>query len=235
MEDGKYGAADRNGSWNGMMADVVQGNADIAVAGITITEQRGRQVIFTHPFLEAEMGIIVKPSKKILQFVNFEFLSPLSGQLQLMLWFVIIGTMVLNYVFENNLYVYSLISRRQTTSKARKKYASYYSTFESMSYISGVTLQRDLGGVNPKRPGARLLAVAFAFVMVFIITTYTAVLAAQSVQDQEHNPFKGSRDPRVSFSLFTPAPTTTTPTLMAFFRPRKNSLKIIYPNYNNIQ
>ena len=50
-----------------------------------------------------------------------------------------------------------------------------------MSYISGVTLQRDLGGVNPKRPGTRLLAVAFAFVMVFIVTTYTAVLAAQSV------------------------------------------------------
>ena len=74
-----------------------------------------------------------------------------------------------------------------------------------MSYISGVTLQRDLGGVNPKRPGTRLLAVAFAFVMVFIVTTYTAVLAAQSVQDQEQNPFEGSKDQRVSLKfIFIP-------------------------------
>ena len=179
-----------------MIADIIEGKADIAVAGITITEQRERAVNFTYPFLEAEMGIIVKPAKKILSFVNFEFLSPLSGQLQLMLWFVIIGTMVLNYVFENNMYVYSL-----TTSEPNSKHV-YYSTFESMSYISGVTLQRDLGGVNPKRPGTRLLAVAFAFVMVFIVTTYTAVLAAQSVQDQEQNPFEGSKDQRVSTTVF---------------------------------
>ena len=196
VEDAKYGVVDRHGKWNGMIADVIQGKADIAVAGITITEQREREVNFTQPFLEAEMGIIAKPSKKILGFINFEFLSPLSGELQLMLWFVIVGTMVLNYAFENNLYVYSL-----TTSERKSKYA-YYSTFESMSYISGVTLQRDLGGVNPKRPGTRLLAVAFAFVMVFIVTTYTAVLAAQSVQDQEQNPFEGSKDQRVGGNLF---------------------------------
>uniref|UniRef100_A0A7M5V1T0 Uncharacterized protein n=2 Tax=Clytia hemisphaerica TaxID=252671 RepID=A0A7M5V1T0_9CNID len=190
VEDGKYGVMNNKGVWDGMIGDVISGKADLAVAGITITESREKHVNFTLPFLEAEMGIIVKPIKRVLDFVNFEFISPLSGELQLVLWFVVVGIMVLNYTFENNLYVYSL------TTENRPKYA-YYSTFESMTYISGVFLQRDLGGVNPKRPGTRLSALVFAFGMVIVVTTYTAVLAAQSVQDQEENPFEGSKDIRM--------------------------------------
>jgi len=195
VEDGKYGIIKSDGTWNGMIADVINGTADIAVGGITITEAREKYVNFTLPYFEAKMGIIVKPIIKIVDFVNFEFISCLSGELQLMLWFVIVGTMILNYVFENNLYTYSLMS----SSNGDKQ--PYYTTFESMTYISGVTLQRDLGGMNPKRPGTRFSAIIFAFSMVIVVTTYTAVLAAQSVQDREENPFKGSKDLRVSTNI----------------------------------
>ena len=102
--------------------------------------------------------------------------------------------MVLNYIFENNIYAVSLTDEKYVQEP-------YYPTFESMTYIGGVTLQRDLGGQNPARLGARISAVIFAFGMVIVVTTYTAVLAAQSVQNQEKNPFLGSKDSRVM--LFT--------------------------------
>ena len=117
VEDGKYGIMKSDGTWNGMLADVIDGTADIAVAGLTITEAREKYVNFTLPYLEANMGIIVKPIKKIVDFVNFEFISCLSGELQLTLWFVIIGTMVLNYIFENNLYTYALMSANAKCDK----------------------------------------------------------------------------------------------------------------------
>lgn len=190
VEDSNYGAKGNDGKWNGMIGDLLAGKADMAVAGLTITESRSNFIDFTLPFLEAEMGVIVKPQVIHLDFINFEFLSPLSGKLQLMLWLIIVGTIALNYGFENSIYL---------TSLTNKHYAqeSYYSTYESMTYISGVALQRDLGGKNPKRPGARFSAIAFAFGMVIVVTTYTAVLAAQNVQYVEENPFKGSKDSRV--------------------------------------
>ncbi|XP_057317108.1 glutamate receptor ionotropic, NMDA 2B-like isoform X2 [Hydractinia symbiolongicarpus] len=189
VEDGKYGIY-QDGEWNGLIRDVESGKADIAVAGLTITGERSRFIDYTVPYMEAQMGILVKPQIVRLEFLNWDFIAPLSGELQLTLWVVVVGAMVLNYIFENNLYALSL-------TDCKFKFLKYYPTFESMTYISGVTLQRDLGGVNPVRAGARVSAIVFAFGMVIVVTTYTAVLAAQSVQNQEKNPFLGSKDPRM--------------------------------------
>ena len=68
-----------------------------------------------------------------------------------------------------------------------------------MTYTVGVALQRDIGGKNPSQLGAQILSIVFAFAMVIFITTYTAVLAAQSMQKVEVNPLKGTNDPRVTY------------------------------------
>lgn len=191
VEDGSYGTLGRDGKWNGMIGDLVEGKADVALAGLTITESRSRVVNFTLPYLESEMGILVKPQIVHLDFINFEFLQPLNWELQFFLWLIIVGTMVVNFTLENSIYITSLTKKEYVEEK-------YYSTYESMTYISGVALQRDMGGVNPKRPGARFAAIVFAFGMVIVVTTYTAVLAAQNMQHVEKNPFKGSKDSRVN-------------------------------------
>ena len=182
VEDNKYGTF-IDGKWNGLIGDIMAGKADVALAGLTITESRSSFVDFTLPFLESEMGILVKPQAIDLEFINFGFISPLSGYLQLMLWLIIVGVMVLNFAFENSVFLTSLTNREYAKEK-------YYPIYESITYISGVALQRDMGGVNPKRPGARLAAIVFAFSMVIVVTTYTAVLAAQNMQYVENNPFQ---------------------------------------------
>ena len=67
-----------------------------------------------------------------------------------------------------------------------------------MTYISGVACQRDMGGKNPSHFGAQVVEIVFPFSMVIFTTTYTAVLAAKSLQKVEVNPLKGMNDPRVS-------------------------------------
>ena len=181
----------------GMVGDIVSGKADMAVAGLTITGARSKVIDFSVPYKDATMGILVMPKIVQLKFYNFEFIAPLATQLQIALWIVVAGVVVLNFLYENNLYVLSLTS-------IKYKNTQYYPLYESMTYITGVTLQRDMGGKNPKRAGSRVNAIFFSFGMVIVVTTYTAILAAWSVKNQEKNPFRGSKDERVkAFCIFS--------------------------------
>merc|ERR1711962_594735 len=46
------------GQWKGMIGEVVIGEADIALADMTVTEKREEVVDFTHPFLYIGLGVI---------------------------------------------------------------------------------------------------------------------------------------------------------------------------------
>jgi len=195
VADGKYGAF-KNGRWNGMMADVVYGKADLALAALTITRERMDYADFTTPYMFDQTGIISKPQTVELDFLNWEFLAPLTNELEWTVTWVMIFTMCLSYVLENAVFFYNYRYRNHCRGHTSQK---YYSFLESISHISGVTLQRDLGGKHPIRPGARVVCLTFAIGMVIVVSTYTAVLAAQSLKNQEKEPFKGSQDYRVSY------------------------------------
>lgn len=195
VEDRKYGAIGSNGEWVGIIGDIVKGKADMAIADLSMTKIRSSVVDFTTPFIEAKMGMVFRPELSTnLHFINFKIVVTMSSMLLLVLFIVILITIVLNFIFENG----SLLERITKNEYVQKR---YYPLYESLTYISGVTLQRDLGGKNPGRLEARVSAVTFAFAMVVIVTTYTAVLAASHIQRVETNPFKGTEDERVSAFL----------------------------------
>jgi len=57
--DGKYGQYDYvGGTWNGMISEVINGTADIALADMTITSTREEAVDFTHPYLNIGLGVL---------------------------------------------------------------------------------------------------------------------------------------------------------------------------------
>jgi len=47
-----------DGKWTGMIAEVMNGTADIALADMTITAKREEAVDFTHPFLYTGLGVL---------------------------------------------------------------------------------------------------------------------------------------------------------------------------------
>lgn len=51
VEDGKYGAEESPGKWNGMIGVVMNRDADMAAAPMTISAQRQKVVDFTDPFM----------------------------------------------------------------------------------------------------------------------------------------------------------------------------------------
>lgn len=57
--DGKYGYKEGN-SWNGMIGELVRGQADMAAADLTVTAERSLVIDFTQPFMTRRMGLLVK-------------------------------------------------------------------------------------------------------------------------------------------------------------------------------
>ena len=61
--DGKYGVEMANGTWNGMVGDILNDTADIALAAMTITAARDQVVDFTIRYKDYSVGILMKRPK----------------------------------------------------------------------------------------------------------------------------------------------------------------------------
>ena len=62
--DGHYGALNKNGTWNGLVGMLLNEQADIAVASLSVTESRGRAVTFGRVITEQEVTIVSGPNKE---------------------------------------------------------------------------------------------------------------------------------------------------------------------------
>ncbi|KAG7277127.1 hypothetical protein CRUP_024955 [Coryphaenoides rupestris] len=66
VADSKYGSQLPNGSWNGMIGELINKRADLAVSAITITPERENVVDFSKRYLDYSVGILIrKPEEKI--------------------------------------------------------------------------------------------------------------------------------------------------------------------------
>lgn len=70
--DGKYGAIDADGKWNGLVGEVLTGKADIAMAPLTITWTRNQVVKFSFPFMPANIIPVMKKPSNPKQPLPFE-------------------------------------------------------------------------------------------------------------------------------------------------------------------
>uniref|UniRef100_A0A8C7THR9 Glutamate receptor n=1 Tax=Oncorhynchus mykiss TaxID=8022 RepID=A0A8C7THR9_ONCMY len=66
VADSKYGSQLPNGSWNGMIGELINKRADLAVSAITITPERESVVDFSKRYMDYSVGILLKkPEEKI--------------------------------------------------------------------------------------------------------------------------------------------------------------------------
>ncbi|KHJ88798.1 hypothetical protein OESDEN_11399 [Oesophagostomum dentatum] len=90
VRDGKYGNdVYGNGSWDGMIGEILRGEAEMAVAPLTVNFRRSEVVAFTKPFLSLGISILYKVPDDY-QPDLFSFLNPLSWQI----WMAILAAIV---------------------------------------------------------------------------------------------------------------------------------------------
>lgn len=82
VKDHKFGAKDSNGTWNGMVGELVRNEAQLAVGSLTISWQREQAIGFSMPFMNMGISIMIKKPKKEKPGV-FSFLAPLDSNIWL--------------------------------------------------------------------------------------------------------------------------------------------------------
>ena len=189
VKDGFYGSL-VNGTWNGMIGELIRGEADIIMAPITTTTKRSYFVEFGEIYMEITLVIVI-PTKQThnLHFLNFGFVRSVSSDLLLGLLAAFIFGIILLYFLEN----------RMMVNEYGNNYR--YHLKECFTYLSGITFQRDLGGKNPTRSAARITGITIAFAMVCIMSSYCAQLTAEKVTHDGQKPFLGMADRKVFVSV----------------------------------
>ncbi|XP_034022154.1 glutamate receptor U1 [Thalassophryne amazonica] len=161
VKDGSYGRQDENGNWNGMIGEVVRGEADLAIAPLTLTAAREKAVGMTKPFMQTGISILL--SKDISEGpVFFHFLTPFSTETWICILVAYVGTAVCIFIVAR----LSPCEWSQPPSEHNR-----FSLLHSLWYAAGgLTLQG--AGPHPKSLSGRVICCSWWLFSVVLLACY---------------------------------------------------------------
>ncbi|XP_068454427.1 glutamate receptor U1 [Clinocottus analis] len=161
VKDNRYGAVNSNGSWSGMIGEVIRGEADLAVAPLTLTGPREQVVDMSTPFIQTGISFLLR-SDSASKECNFSLLSPFSTDMWvgLLIAFLLTGLCIF------------LVGRISPTEWAEPDTEEHsFTLLHSFWYITGaLTLQG--AGPHPKAPSGRLVSAIWWLFAVLLLACY---------------------------------------------------------------
>ena len=198
VEDGYYGSYNpKTKQWNGMINDLVQGKADLALTALTINEIRAKAVDFSNAYLYGETKIMVSSREIRGGYIDFSFLEPFQTGLWIASVAIINIVLLIIWCFDR----FSPFGHHNTQPKRRRH---LFNISGCMSFVWSCVFKLQLDDVTPRSTSARVASAAFAFSTLILTTTYTANLAAYLVSIGEVVPVSSIRDQKVPSSLKPP-------------------------------
>lgn len=194
-QDGLFGSFERRNNsdtkeWNGMMGELIRGEADMIVAPLTINPERAASIDFTKPFKYQGLNILVKKTQKDSSLASF--LQPFQDTL----W-ILVGLSV--HVVALVLYLLDRFSPfgRFKLAKSEDTEEDALNLSSAMWFSWGVLLNSGIGEGTPRSFSARVLGMVWAGFAMIIVASYTANLAAFLVLDRPEARISGIDDPRL--------------------------------------
>uniref|UniRef100_T1IJ46 Glutamate receptor ionotropic, kainate 2 n=1 Tax=Strigamia maritima TaxID=126957 RepID=T1IJ46_STRMM len=171
--DGKYGD-NTTGKWNGMVGELIQRKADLAIADLAITRQRQAAVDFTIPFMHLGIGILYKKSPKM-ELALFSFLNPFSEDVWIFMATAVLGVSLVLF-FLSRVSPYEWDNPHPCDSDP-EELENQFNLMNSMWFVIGSLMQQGCDFL-PKAVSTRTVASVWWFFNLIIVATYTATLAA---------------------------------------------------------
>ncbi|XP_020619404.1 glutamate receptor 4-like [Orbicella faveolata] len=168
--DGLYGAEKENGTWNGMIGELVNKRADIAVAALTITERRDKVVDFSVPYMYYTEEMLLKKTSSTAKIDYLQFLTPFETYV----WFAILTSLMVISITLFTINYFSPYRYKDDTDKATSEEFSF---FNGVWFALASLLQQGTNNTPRNLPG-RILAGCYWFCILIWVSTYTANLAA---------------------------------------------------------
>uniref|UniRef100_A0A4W4FHE8 Glutamate receptor n=1 Tax=Electrophorus electricus TaxID=8005 RepID=A0A4W4FHE8_ELEEL len=169
VADGKYGSLQANGSWSGMIGELIKKRADLAVSAITITPERESVVDFSKRYLDYSVGILMSRSVEKLNI--FSLLAPFD----LAVWACIAAAIPVVGVM---VFLLRRIQSVRSRNAGAHQPASVTTSFQSAIWIVyGAFVQQ--GGESIVSSTALRIAMGSWWLFTLIVcSSYTANLAA---------------------------------------------------------
>ncbi|XP_052388350.1 glutamate receptor ionotropic, kainate 5-like isoform X2 [Carassius gibelio] len=191
VDDGLYGAPEPNGSWTGMVGELINRKADLAVAGFTITSEREKVIDFSKPFMNLGISILYrvhigrKPG-------YFSFLDPFSPAVWL---FMLLAYLAVSCVLflAARLSPYEWYNPFPCLRDRRDLLENQYTLGNSLWFPIGGFMQQG-SEIMPRALSTRCVSgVWWAFTLI-IISSYTANLAAFLTVQRMEVPIESADD-----------------------------------------
>ncbi|XP_039277718.1 glutamate receptor ionotropic, kainate 2 isoform X3 [Nilaparvata lugens] len=193
VPDGKYGVFDHEtGEWNGIVRQLMDKKADLAVGSMTINYARESVIDFTKPFMNLGISILFKvPTDKESRF--FTFLDPLALEIWLLAFVAFVSVCLCLYAI-SRFSPYEWYNPKPWKGKDDPRLmVNTFSLSNSVWFITG-TLLRQGAGLNPKATSTRIVGGIWWFFTLIIISSYTANLAAFLTVERMITPIENAED-----------------------------------------
>ncbi|CAL8086493.1 unnamed protein product [Orchesella dallaii] len=165
VKDGRYGTPDPSNpsGWNGMIGELLNNEADLAIAPFTITAGRAKVVDFSTPFQEFQLSILMKePSQEEDESDStYTFLYPFHTYVWLSVILALIIIWLISLVIES--------SYKKPENKP----------------IGIINFLRQESIASPESLAGKLVRVIFWTFIFIILAAYAASFAAQRIADSE--------------------------------------------------
>uniref|UniRef100_A0A914C856 Uncharacterized protein n=1 Tax=Acrobeloides nanus TaxID=290746 RepID=A0A914C856_9BILA len=202
VRDNKYGNdIHGNGTWDGMIGEILNGEADMAVAPFTVNFRRAEVVDFTKPFLSLGISILFKiPADH--QPNLFSFLNPLSLEIWFCILIAIVGLTIGMYcIAQLTPYEWNLNFSCCTAHQPHPA-AKYYTESETLVQLSNnysfwntlCTMLKGGCDFGPRAVSTRLLGGTWWVFTLVIVSAYTANLAAVLTVSRPYIPIRNLDD-----------------------------------------
>ncbi|XP_055852888.1 glutamate receptor ionotropic, kainate 2 [Episyrphus balteatus] len=188
VPDHAYGSLNKKtGEWNGMIRELLEQRADLAIADLTITFERENAVDFTMPFMN--LGVSVLYRKPVKQPPNlFSFLSPLSLDVWIYMATAYLGVSVLLFILAR----FTPYEWPAYTGHGEKE-ESQFTLMNCMWFAIGSLMQQGCDFL-PKALSTRMVAGMWWFFTLIMISSYTANLAAFLTVERMDSPIESAED-----------------------------------------
>ncbi|XP_041988810.1 ionotropic receptor 25a [Aricia agestis] len=195
---GTFGRRLPNGSWDGVVGDLMTGETDIAVAALTMTAEREEVIDFVAPYFE-QTGILIAIRKPIRKTSLFKFMTVLRTEV----WLSIVAALVLTGFMIWILEKYSPYSARNNPDAY--PYPCREFTLKESFWFALTSFTPQGGGEAPKALSGRTLVAAYWLFVVLMLATFTANLAAFLTVERMQTPVSSleqlARQSRINYTV----------------------------------
>ncbi|XP_053978309.1 glutamate receptor ionotropic, kainate 2-like isoform X2 [Hylaeus volcanicus] len=191
VPDGRYGVYDyETGEWNGIVRQLMDKKADLAVGSMTINYARESVIDFTKPFMNLGISILFKvPTSHPARL--FSFMNPLAIEI----WLYVLAAYVLVSV---TMFVVARFSPYEWNNPypchaGSEVVENQFSLANSFWFTIGTLMQQG-SDLNPKATSTRIVGGIWWFFTLIIISSYTANLAAFLTVERMITPIENAED-----------------------------------------